>query len=175
MRFAHLSTVLALVFVCLATVVQAAPPTDADYERWNANWDSLVPPGAYSFVPPEISDQLWDDPLFNNQLENASRALNTALLGTEMELAGFMVPIRFEGDRVYEFLLVPEAGQCIHVPPPPLNQTVLVDLEGESTAYRDLYDPVVVTGKVVVGENSFELADSGYTLVEAEVESLELE
>lgn len=175
MRFGRLSSVAATILIGLSATIQAAPPTDADYQRWNANWDSLVPPGAYSFVPPEISDQLWDDPLFNNQLENASRALNTALLGTEMELAGFMVPIRFEGDRVYEFLLVPEAGQCIHVPPPPLNQTVLVDLQGESTAYRDLYDPVVVTGKVVVGENSFELADSGYTLVEAQVESLELE
>ena len=36
-----------------------------------------------------------------------------------------MVPVEMKKGKVSKFLLVPEAGQCIHVPPP-LNQTVLV-------------------------------------------------
>jgi hypothetical protein len=173
----------------------ASVPTDEDYQRWQANWDSLVPVGAYSFIPDEITDDIWGDPLFNQQLENASSALNTALEGATLDIAGFMVPIKFSGDKVYQFLLVPEAGMCIHVPPPPLNQTILVDMGEGYTEFRNLYEPVIVTGTISVGENrvdlqansqeehtnsnyvqsTFESADSGYTLFNVEVKTLEWE
>lgn len=164
---------VAVLVLALNNNVFARTATDADYERWFATWDSLVPAGTYSFVPDEFADELWNDPLFKTQLDNASRALNTNLSNQLIELAGFMVPINFEGEKVFKFLLVPEAGQCIHVPPPPLNQTILVDMEGRFTDHRDLYQPVIVTGIVNVGENSFELADSGYTLTDVRVETLE--
>ncbi len=184
----------AMALLCSALAF-AAPPTDADYERWQANWDALVPIDAYSFIPDEITEEVWGDPLFNQQIENASRALNTALDGVKIDIAGFMVPIKFSGDKVFQFLLVPEAGMCIHVPPPPVNQTILVDMGEGFTEFRSLYEPVVVNGTIRVGENrvdlqannqeehtnsnyvqsTYESADSGYTLVQPEVETLEWE
>ncbi len=83
-----------------------------------------------------------------------------------------MVPIEFNGTNVSKFLLVPEAGQCIHVPPPPLNQTLLVDASSEPTKLRDLYIPIIVYGRISVGSQSFDIADSGYTITDAVIETL---
>ena len=38
---------------------------------------------------------------------------------------GYMVPLEDNLEEVTEFLLVPYPGACIHVPPPPANQTVM--------------------------------------------------
>lgn len=43
-----------------------------------------------------------------------------------IELTGFVLPIDQEGDLVYEFMLVPWAGACSHMPSPPPNQLVRV-------------------------------------------------
>lgn len=46
--------------------------------------------------------------------------------GQRARLGGYVVPLAVEGDHVREFLLVPWAGACSHVPPPPPNQIVRV-------------------------------------------------
>ncbi|MBB2779316.1 UNVERIFIED_ORG: hypothetical protein GGE55_000693 [Rhizobium esperanzae] len=43
-----------------------------------------------------------------------------------IELTGFVLPIDQDCDLVYEFLLVPWAGACSHMPRPPPNQLVRV-------------------------------------------------
>jgi hypothetical protein len=50
--------------------------------------------------------------------------------GGAVEIKGYMVPFADEYDTVSEFLLVPQAGMCIHLPPPPMNQVVLVETSG---------------------------------------------
>ena len=83
-----------------------------------------------------------------------------------------MVPLEYAGINISKFLLVPEAGQCIHVPPPPLNQTLLVDVTDNPTKFRDLYMPIIVYGRISVGSQSFDIADSGYTITDAVIETL---
>ena len=85
-----------------------------------------------------------------------------------------MVPIEVKGQSVSQFLLVPEAGQCVHVPPPPLNQTLLVDATNAPTELRGLYEPVIVSGRLSVVTQRFEIAESGYTLVDVTVTTLDL-
>ena len=161
--------------IALSFTVSAKEPTEEDFNRWADNWDSLIPPGTYDFIPENVSFDLMFDPTFQKQLDEAGRVLNPSLEGQRIELAGFMVPIETQGQTVSQFLLVPEAGQCIHVPAPPMNQTLLVDASNEPTALRDLYQPIVVSGRLSVGEQTFELADSGYTLIDIRVEDLELD
>ena len=60
--------------------------------------------------------------------------------------AGFVVPLVFDQTEVNEFLLVPFVGACIHVPPPPPNQMILVRSH-EPVEIGGLYDPVCVTGE----------------------------
>ena len=55
-----------------------------------------------------------------------SAPVQSSLKGARIRIAGFVVPIERQGDRVTEFLLVPYFGACIHVPPPPANQIIYV-------------------------------------------------
>lgn len=48
--------------------------------------------------------------------------------GANIRISGFMVPFDDDDEQVTEFLLVPQAGMCIHTPPPPANQIILVEV-----------------------------------------------
>ncbi len=150
-------------------------------------WDMLVAQDAYDFMPEKLNYELMNDPEFQKKINEAGAKINKSIDGKEIELAGFMVPVEIKGSNVSQFLLVPEAGQCIHVPPPPLSQTVLVDMKQNPTKLRDIYIPVIVSGKISVGvqsndistgstndsnpndifgAQSYNTVDSGYTLTE---------
>ena len=122
-----------------------------------AAWDSLIPEGAYDFVPEEVSFTLALDPSFLEKLDRAGELLNPKIDKTNITIAGFMVPLDMSGSEVRSFLLVPEAGQCIHVPPPPVNQTIYVEVENKPIKLRDLYEPFVVNGLVTVFSKSHDL------------------
>ena len=176
MRITCLTT--SLIFFGLVSFVDAVATeyeaTEEDFVRWENAWDRLIPAGTYDFVPQDFGYELLFNPTFQSQLDAAGRVINPALEGQRIEIAGFMVPIEVKGQSVSQFLLVPEAGQCIHVPPPPLNQTLLIDTTSNPTSLRDLYHPVIVLGRLSVGTQSFEIADSGYSLVATEITTLNL-
>ena len=66
--------------------------------------------------------------------------------------------------KVSKFLLVPEAGQMYSRATPPLNQTVLVEMEDKLADEVNIYKPIIVSGSINVGSNSFDVADSGYII-----------
>lgn len=102
------------------------------------------------------------------QLEQANEyRMVEGLNGTEVRIAGYLLPTEFSGDKVTEFLLVPTAGACIHTPPPPANQLVHVRLE-KGFENKDLYTPVWVSGRISTGiiEESVSYRD-GETSIEA--------
>jgi hypothetical protein len=63
-----------------------------------------------------------------------------------VSIPGFMVPLEDDLDAVTEFLLVPYAGACIHVPPPPPNQIVYVKMKSTTKIEVTFTDPILVTG-----------------------------
>lgn len=68
---------------------------------------------------------------------------------------------------------MPYYGACIHVPPPPANQTVHV-VTGEGREYQgELFDMVRITGTLKVEFYSGDLADAGYRMEATEVEPYE--
>jgi hypothetical protein len=83
--------------------------------------------------------------------------------GQMVRLSGYVVPLETDGTALKEFLLVPYYGACIHVPPPPPNQTVFVRSE-EGLSIRRLFDTVAVTGRFNTERRTGELADAGYVL-----------
>ena len=78
----------------------------------------------------------------------------------DMKLAGFLVPLEMEGLIGTQFILVPTAGACIHTPPPPVNQTILVEFP-EGHELQSLYTPVWVTGNIKTGAVDTSIALSG--------------
>ena len=84
---------------------------------------------------------------FDGHIAVWSETLVDDLDGQEIEIAGYVLPLEFSGTAVTEFLLVPYVGACIHVPPPPTNQTVLVRTS-EGFESEGLFTPVWVTGRM---------------------------
>ena len=78
-------------------------------------------------------------------------------------LPGYAVPLEGDGQTVTAFLLVPFFGACIHVPPPPSNQVVLVRAPS-GVPVDDLWDAIKVSGTLHVQDSHHDLANAGYTL-----------
>ncbi|MDD9156635.1 DUF3299 domain-containing protein [Aliivibrio sp. S4TY2] len=74
-----------------------------------------------------------------------AESLNTEISGNKVRMPGFIVPIEFEGIKAIDFLLVPYAGACIHLPPPPANQIVRLSYP-EGFEVENVQYPVWVEG-----------------------------
>lgn len=114
--------------------------------------EDLVPWGP----PPTTQD--WTQP--------PSSGFRTELDGVEVTMRGFITPLGFEGESIVEFLLVPYFGACIHVPPPPANQIVLIT-EARGVMPGNLFDPVEVTGVLRVVSTTAEFGEIGYQMTGA--------
>ncbi len=83
--------------------------------------------------------------------------------GKSVRIAGFVVPLEFKDKNITRFLLVPYFGACIHVPPPPPNQIIMVNFP-KGLEERNIYDPIWVSGILETTLIQSELATSGYSL-----------
>ena len=79
-------------------------------------------------------------------MKASAEAITTEFDGKKVRVPGFIVPLEFsEGMTETEFLLVPVAGACIHMPPPPANQIVKVSFP-EGFQVQNVQYPVWVEG-----------------------------
>lgn len=153
----------------------------ADYPE--LKWENLELPGQgmASIVKkyqPQIDAIPEGDPAEEAVLEKMQAELNAApvnpaLNGKKIKIPGFISPLEVDEAKgmVKEFLLVPYFGACIHVPPPPLNQTLLVKpQEGKSIGMERMYEPVWVYGTIIAKQTHTNLAEAGYQIQEARVE-----
>lgn len=93
-----------------------------------------------------------------------------ALDGKRVRLSGYIVPLEFSVSGVKAFLLVPYVGACIHVPPPPKNQIVMVTSANPIEA-RGLFEAVTVTGTLSIADARTEVAETGYHLKASNVDA----
>lgn len=73
-----------------------------------------------------------------------------ALNGQVVRIAGYVVPLDDATQEDAQFLLVPYYGACIHTPPPPPNQMVLVEMDGSKKVRLDLFEAVWLEGKLSI-------------------------
>ena len=83
--------------------------------------------------------------------------------GRTVRLPGYVVPIDYSGTGIMAFILVPYVAACIHVPPPPANQLVMVTT-GRPYEAGSQWGPVTVTGRFGTAGTSTELAEVGYAM-----------
>ncbi|MEJ6655441.1 MAG: DUF3299 domain-containing protein [Pseudomonas sp.] len=161
-----LRLLITLALLCPALVLAAPRAVD---------WLDLLPEEDYQAMldMPEISHD-WGTEApgdFSNSLRSKDRNMPEVMYSTrvvsemdgqDIELGGYPVPLETdEQGRYISFFLVPYPGACIHVPPPPPNQIVLVDYPA-GIAITDIYQPLLLTGKLQVAQTSNELADASY-------------
>lgn len=97
--------------------------------------------------------------------------------GRRVKIPGFLIPLEFSDAMVAtEFLLVPAAGACVHMPPPPANQIIRVSYP-KGFRMRTVQYPVWVEGTIMSNLQSEELfiidgtrnITMGYTLTALDV------
>ena len=87
-------------------------------------------------------------------------------LNKKVRLPGYVVPLDAERSEKREFLLVPYFGACIHTPPPPANQIVLIRPTSQSKIKKlpESMDIVWVEGEIKEGRVATSQGVSGYLL-----------
>lgn len=141
------------------------------------SWDDLIPADwqPEALMEEYDAENLSDDDPRAQELMDRLKALWAeapvveSLDGKAVRLPGFVVPLDVNATSIREFLLVPYFGACIHVPPPPANQTILVSTPEAQPYEGGLFDTVWVEGRMRVEPFSDELGDAGYRIEEAGV------
>ncbi|MBX9754891.1 MAG: DUF3299 domain-containing protein [Pseudomonadaceae bacterium] len=134
---------------------------------------------------PEIShDTAEGDGIFTNKggLKQKDKKLPAvmyssqtvaALNGKNIRIGGYPVPLQSNAKgKSTLFFLVPYPGACIHVPPPPPNQLILVRYP-HGIKLADIFAPIWVTGTLKVEPVSNDLADAAYALDATQVRLVE--
>lgn len=148
----------------------------ADGTPLTLTWDDLMPahwrpePILAEFDAGQLADE---DPRAQRLMAQlkarwAEAPVVSALDGHRVRLAGLVIPLA-DGSRPDAFLLVPHFGACIHVPPPPANQTILVTPAAQQPYQAGLFDTVWVEGRLRVASFSHALGTAGYRIEGATV------
>jgi hypothetical protein len=90
--------------------------------------------------------------------------------GKLVRIPGFVVPLDDFQEEGAEFLLVPYYGACVHTPPPPPNQIVMVGMTGKKAIKLNLFDAVWMSGRLRISS-----VESPYGSVGFQLEGLKVE
>jgi len=87
-------------------------------------------------------------------------------LNKKVRISGYVVPLNASRDKYREFLLVPYFGACIHSPPPPANQIIVIK-SGSQTKFTKLpesMDIVWIEGEIKESRVPTSQGMSGYAI-----------
>ncbi len=92
--------------------------------------------------------------------------ISTKYVNQKIRMPGFVVPLDAVRNGQREFLLVPYFGACIHTPPPPANQIVLVTPHPQLNLSKTLesMDVIWVEGELKEARTKTASGVSGYSL-----------
>lgn len=90
----------------------------------------------------------------------------TKLNKTRVKIAGYVVPLTDEYFVLNEFLLVPNAQACVHVPPPPPNLIIHVKLD-EPLPIEKVYNPAWIEGDFQIQSTTSQYGDAAYKIDDA--------
>jgi len=125
----------------------------------------------------------WDQvSKLNEEIQTEREKINPELNGKSIKMPGYVLPLQSEDGKVYEFMLVPYVGACVHTPAPPANQLVFVKTS-EGFPSEDLFTPVWVEGVMSTKQATYDLSyrdgnldvESGYSLDAVQIKVYEEE
>jgi uncharacterized protein len=170
-----------LVLVLVAATWLSASGVLAQERPEIIDWKHLVPAGydpseLMRKYQKEVSSLRDNDPRAERAAERLRQAWENApvvqSLGNKVvKLSGYLVTLEGDGKAVSEFLLVPYFGACIHVPPPPSNQVVLVRTGNRPFKVNQMFDMVSVTGTLRTERARNDLANASYVIEATQVEA----
>ena len=182
----------AMVMVFLWTLSALFTGTHAAAERDNntdnfvfetVEWPDLMPPEVLAILlnPPEYIAEIEDgsaEDQISSQMKSAvnqseedayqkalvSTDVNENLDGAMIRIPGLVVPLEFDEEQtISQFFLVPYFGACLHMPPPPPNQIILVNAP-KGIQMSALYDPFWIEGQLSTSFQENDMATSAYAM-----------
>ncbi len=105
----------------------------------------------------DVNALLAKDVLYREEVMAQGREIVKELDGKLVKLPGYALPLEFNEKATTKFLLVPYVGACIHSPPPPPNQLIVVQL---ATPYqvKNVYEPIWIEGRLTAKPATEELS-----------------
>ena len=146
-------------------------------------WPDLMPPEVLAILlnPPEYIAEIEDgsaEDQISSQIKSGvkqseedayqqalvSTDVNETLDGALIRIPGFVVPLEFDEEQtISQFFLVPYFGACLHMPPPPPNQIILVNAP-KGIQMSALYDPFWIEGQLSTSFQENDMATSAYAM-----------
>ena len=127
------------------------------------DWDMLVPEGGTVIEAGIVNHEQIGDDTAPWQADTDVSAVRADLDGKRVRIPGYMTPLSFDEAEVSRFLLVPYVGACVHVPPPPANQIVFVEVDG-TVPVLEMWEPFLAVGTLRTAPQSTELAEVAYSM-----------
>lgn len=142
------------------------------------SWEELISqPNSIEFDFDNISENnfsqkgLNPDDVLATYIQTWNAApINLALINKRVKISGFVVPLdRNEDSGLSAFLLVPYYGACIHVPPPPLNQIIYVQLETPQIGIEAM-DQISIYGVLTISTSIDTPQNAAYSFYAVKIE-----
>jgi len=163
----------------IATISEVLPAS----AFMQADWIDLLPADDLDALlnPPSYLDEIADgsaEDILSNTLKNETTdsgddRYQQALTSTNVKaivnnapirIPAFIVPLEFDDDQnVTQFFMVPFFGACLHLPPPPPNQTIFVHYP-QGLKIESLYDAYWISGIVKISLVENEMATAAYSM-----------
>ncbi len=134
-----------------AKPVGALPPLREENGAVVVHFDVLA---GYEVKTPEVFRATPETPIVVPEIPQMLRLIS----GRTAVVQGFMLPLKLEGGRTTEFLLMRDQALCCFGRVPMLNEWVYVRMPQGTQMVKDL--PVTFRGKLTVGE----ILDDGYLI-----------
>lgn len=138
------------------------------YEPVTITWDHLLPDGELARIE-ELYLEAEQDGLFEHFGGQAEQIgtfnVEESLIGETVRMPGFVLPLDFnQSGQLYEFLLVPYCGACVHTPPPPPNQIIYVQTR-TPIEFKEMWDPIWVVGTLFSDQHHNDVGNAAYTML----------
>ncbi|OED44051.1 hypothetical protein AB833_02435 [Chromatiales bacterium (ex Bugula neritina AB1)] len=157
-------------------------PTNISTDYKTVDWTDLMPANDLEALlnPPDYVSQVSEGaaedkragmlkssiavPKDRYQQALVSSNVRPELDGTDIRIAGYLVPVDYNNDQqATAFFAVPFFGACLHLPPPPPNQIILVHSE-QGVEIDDIYTPYWLSGELNTDLLENDIAESAYTM-----------
>ena len=172
LRLALILTTLLPVFSVSAseTTQSGSSAQKLQVQAKEISWEALMPPVDPVMLEKHNAGQLTPEQV-NDYIEKLGKTPGKELDKMVVRIPGFLVPLNMDKNQTAtELLLVPTLGACIHVPPPPPNQTVYVRFNQGIKVTEAGYTPYWLEGMLKVEKKTSQYTDTLYSMT---VETIE--
>ena len=126
--------------------------------------DEIVDGSAEDILSNTLKSEVTDsgDDLYQQALisKNVKAIVNNA----PIKIPAFIVPLEFDDDQnVTQFFMVPFFGACLHLPPPPPNQTIFVHYP-QGLKFESIYDAYWISGIIKTSLVENDMATAAYSM-----------